>query len=608
MSQHDRSDVSPEHAFPPPESLDSLEARTREAVADTDRLAVLDATGLLTELGADAMTRIARLAARALRVPLSQVNVISRDAQIPVAVCADVESDAWSTPVALDTSFCKYVVASGTPLVVNDAPRDPLVASNRATTACGIRAYAGVPLRAPAALGGHVLGSVCAVGFVPRNWSDDDVRLLEELASLATERIAWSGIVRDALTTAGRHLVDRDARLDALSAALARQLAELETIYAHAGVGLCVFDTELRWVRINDRLAEINGAPPQAHIGRRVRELLPDVADEAERKLRQVLATGEALLDVELAGETPARPGERRIWREHFLPVRDTDGSVVGVNVVCEEITEQRRAEAERAALLVAEQQARASAEAANRAKSEFLAVMSHELRTPLNAVGGFASLLADELYGPVTAEQRDALVRIQRSQKHLLGLINDVLDYSRIDARRTHYEFSDVVVADVLAAVTTLVLPQARAKRLAVDVGACPSDAVARADEGKVRQILVNLLSNAVKFTPEAGTVRVSCELARGCVIVRVDDTGIGIAEDQQESIFEPFVQVDAGLTRANEGTGLGLAISRAYARGMGGDLTVHSVQGSGSSFTLLLPRGRRQARTPSASAPAIV
>jgi PAS domain S-box-containing protein len=245
----------------------------------------------------------------------------------------------------------------------------------------------------------------------------------------------------------------------------------------------------------------------------------------------------------------------------------------------------------ERARLFEAEHAARAEAERANRAKSEFLAVMSHELRTPLNAIGGYAELMEMGIRGPITPLQRDDLRRVQTSQRHLLGLINEVLNYARLETGTVHYDVADVRMRDALAGAEALVAPQAQAKQLALAVAPCPASLTARADAEKVRQILVNLLSNAVKFTDPGGRVDLTCAAAGDQVRVIVRDTGIGIAADQLDRIFEPFVQVRADLTRVAEGTGLGLAISRDLARGMGGDLTAESAPGAGSTFTLTLP-----------------
>jgi signal transduction histidine kinase len=238
-----------------------------------------------------------------------------------------------------------------------------------------------------------------------------------------------------------------------------------------------------------------------------------------------------------------------------------------------------------------AAEEARRAAQSANAAKSSFLAMMSHELRTPLNAIGGYAQLMEMELRGPVTGEQRDDLERIQRNQQHLLSIINDILNLSRIEAGQLTITAADVPLVEVLAEVEAMIAPQAAARGLRYEASA-GADLVVHADREKLRQVLLNLVSNAVRFTEGAGSVRVSGEAAGNQVIVRVTDSGIGIPADKLQAIFEPFVQVDSGLTRRTGGTGLGLAISRDLMQAMGGRIDVSSELGRGSTFTISLPR----------------
>jgi signal transduction histidine kinase len=248
----------------------------------------------------------------------------------------------------------------------------------------------------------------------------------------------------------------------------------------------------------------------------------------------------------------------------------------------------------ERVRLLEMEHAAREAAEEANRAKTQFLATMSHELRTPLNAISGYAELLRLGLRGPTTPEQREDLGRIMRSQRHLLSVINDILNFARLEAGHVEYRLADVQASELLGDLEAFIRPQLVAKRLTFSCSPVPDGVVVRADAEKVQQVLLNLLANAVKFTAPGGQVRVECEYDEARVYVRVRDTGIGIPVDRRGAIFEPFVQLHRTLAQPAEGTGLGLAISRDLARGMGGELTVESEPGKGSTFTLVLDRVR--------------
>jgi signal transduction histidine kinase len=217
---------------------------------------------------------------------------------------------------------------------------------------------------------------------------------------------------------------------------------------------------------------------------------------------------------------------------------------------------------------------------------------MSHELRTPLNAIGGYAELLELGVRGPITAEQREDLGRLRRSQQHLLAMINDVLNFAKIDAGHVNYEITEVAAADVLADVEAAVTPLVRERGLRYVNRAAGRRHVVQADRDKLAQILLNLLTNAVKYTEPGGSITVDCEARDTEVLIHVSDTGIGIPADRLPLIFDPFVQVDRRFSRPLEGVGLGLAISRDLARGMKGDLTVTSTVGKGSTFTVSLPR----------------
>jgi signal transduction histidine kinase len=251
---------------------------------------------------------------------------------------------------------------------------------------------------------------------------------------------------------------------------------------------------------------------------------------------------------------------------------------------------------AELRAMIEEAKKAWAAADTANRSKAEFLAVMSHELRTPLNSIGGYVDILEMELRGPLTDAQKADLERIRMSQQHLLHIINDILNFTRLEATEVQYEIIDVPVRALLRDLDGMVGSLARAKSLHFSCATPPSSILVRTDPDKMRQILVNLLSNAVKFTAEGGSVDVRCESHADTISISVTDNGPGIPSDKIEAIFEPFVQLDRGLTRTNDGTGLGLAISRGLARGMGADIHLTSEIGVGSTFTLVLPLSPRK------------
>jgi signal transduction histidine kinase len=229
--------------------------------------------------------------------------------------------------------------------------------------------------------------------------------------------------------------------------------------------------------------------------------------------------------------------------------------------------------------------------EEANRAKADFLATMSHELRTPLNAIGGYVDLMELGLRGPLTKEQSSDLERVRYNQRHLLALIGNILDFTRLDAQKLPFDIgtirADVVIREVVENVASLL----DEKGLHCDCLGCDAPILLRADRARFEQILLNLLSNSIRFTPPGGSVSLSLTQHNGIAQVVVADTGIGVPRNKLEAIFEPFYQVESGLTRTVGGTGLGLTISRALARAMGGDLTASSDGENGASFTLTLP-----------------
>jgi PAS domain S-box-containing protein len=310
--------------------------------------------------------------------------------------------------------------------------------------------------------------------------------------------------------------------------------------------------------------------------------------EEADTKPAMELAIAEKEGMVEDEGWRVRKDGSR-LWANVLITaLRDPSGKLIGFAKVTRDLTERRVAEQK----ALADATRLAEVEAANRAKAEFLAAMSHELRTPLNAIGGYAELLKMGVRGEVNEQQKEDLERIVMSQRHLLGIINDLLNFSRIEAGKISYAVEPVDLTEVLEAVTQMIGPLATAKSIEVRRGSCQAGTVAIADRAKVEQIIINLASNAVSYTEAGGLVTVECGSDDDRVWARVADNGIGISAEKLEAIFEPFVQVGRTLSTGHHGTGLGLAISRDLARGMKGDLAVESKLGEGSVFKLTLPK----------------
>ena len=287
------------------------------------------------------------------------------------------------------------------------------------------------------------------------------------------------------------------------------------------------------------------------------------------------------------------------------VPCRRADGEVIYADInaamlslegrhhmvgIFRDVTEQRRMVEE---LRVARQ----TAETASRAKSDFLASMSHELRTPLNAIIGFAEVLSDETFGELNERQNRYVGHVETSGKHLLALINDILDLSKVEAGKMKLALGEVRVRDLLVTSMTMIQETATRNgiRLAADVEPDVEHLTIRADERKLRQVLFNLLSNAVKFTPSGGSIQGRAWLEGDEVLVSVRDDGIGIAPEDQDRVFQEFEQVDSSLARAHQGTGLGLGLSRRLMELHGGRIWLVS-EGTdmGSTFTIAIPLGR--------------
>ena len=393
------------------------------------------------------------------------------------------------------------------------------------------------------------------------NGSSDDRQRYEQARSSAQRDLAR-------LQTMVSVSPDTRARIDSFAPIVATHLSDLDRISA---------------------IRRERGLEPAAAAMRG--EDVSGTLDHVNAQLQE-LRDDQRLLYGSLAREQAARASDAGILLAVGLLVSFIAATLALANIR-RYLADRRKLEIQRTVVLEQEQAARTAAEEANRAKTDFLRMMSHELRTPLTAIQGYLELLEMGIYGSMTDEQVSILRRIESNERHLLAIINDLLDFARVDARRVELRITSLPVRDIRLAVDPVCRPQIDSKQLNYAWHALSDQLVVRADREKVRQIVVNLVSNACKFTPRGGSIEVECVCQDRSVELRVVDTGPGIPAQKLDAIFEPFVQLDNGLTRATAGTGLGLAISRELARAMGGDLAVTSALGQGSTFTLTLPRG---------------
>jgi PAS domain S-box-containing protein len=524
---------------------------TADLLRDPARLAALAATGLLDAPPAEVFDRLTRLAARLLRAPMAALSLLDDRRQFFVSQCGFPPTLAAVREVPVENSVCRRVVASAGPVTAADARCEPWLAGNPMAVEMGVRAYAGYPV---ATRGGQVLGSFCVADTRVREWDGEALETLRDLAEIAALEVERRASAPGSA---------RSERLLADAEGWFRSLVEQSIMAIY-----CYQDGYFRYV--NPRLAEIFGYSRELLQAPGGLELMvhPDDLPRVAENIR-----------ARLAGEIPtvrySLRGVRADGEVLHLDVHgtrtDIDGrpALIGVGY---DITDRVRAERER--------------EAAMQSRDRFYAMASHELRTPVSTVMLYNDLLLGGMYEPLTEQQHEAVERSQGSARHLLDLINDLLDLSKLEAGRLDARRDEVDAAALVAEVIAELTPLAAAHGSPLVLEPSGGPVVVIGDGKRIRQILVNLLSNAIKFGG-GRQIEVRCASDGAGVAIAVADHGPGIEPDDLPRIWEDFVQLGGG---EETGTGLGLPIARRLAELLGGSLEVDSTPGAGSTFVLRL------------------
>ena len=388
-----------------------------------------------------------------------------------------------------------------------------------------------------------------------------------------------------------------EAEVRARTRELAKQKTFAESIIQNVPAGVAYLDKDLVFRVANPMYAAFLRLAPEAIVGRFLFDVVPGGEGQIEALLRGVLATGKPYYATGFSFVYLGPDGQdRQTWWDFvYYPTSEAPGAPVdGVLVLANEVSDRVEQDRERERL----QRERIEAlEQADRLKDQFLAILSHELRTPLNAIHGFGSILEDGVAGELSPDQAALAGKILASADHLLGLVDDLLDLSRVQAGRFQIARRPIDPAGPIREAIAAHLPAARQKRQALHDALPDGLPPVLADARRLAQVVANLVGNAVKYTPDGGTVTVRARTEGPMLRVEVVDDGIGIAADQHERVFQTFTQVDMTSTRPNGGVGLGLSIVKALVESHGGAVGVASAPGAGATFWFTLPLAQGQA-----------
>lgn len=430
---------------------------------------------------------------------------------------------------------------------------------------------------------GSYRGAICVARDVTEHKAAEAALIAERvrLSQWVEERTASLQAATDALQ---EELAERKQAEIALRAVE----EEYHTLFDSIPIGIYRSSLAGRLLRANRALAALNGYTTEEEMVAAIGDIGSEWYVEPSRRLdfQHILEDQGSVSNFE--SEIYRHKTRERIWiAESAILVRDEQGQPLYYQGTVQDITKLKEVEEEQARLIT--QFAKVA-----RLKDEFLASMSHELRTPLNSILGMTEALQDQIYGDVTPRQRKALTAIDASGRHLLSLINDILDLAKIESGQAELSYSTVDVEALCQSTLRLVQPTAEKKRITLTATLDPAVKTMQADGRRLKQILLNLLSNAVKFTPDAGAIKLEIcgqQTAEPVVQFVVSDTGVGIPQEAIVHLFQPFIQVDSSLSRQYDGTGLGLALVYRMVEMHGGTVTVDSEIGQGSRFTVTLP-----------------